>query len=56
MRKNANTLRNYGFVKPRSRFNLLLLEPGEQYLNDCACTYIDTVRQRFVTNVGYAHW
>ncbi|ELP90068.1 protein FAN, putative [Entamoeba invadens IP1] len=46
MRKN--TLRNYSFVKPKSRFNLLLLEPGEQYLNDCACVYFDTNRQQEV--------
>ncbi|BFU25712.1 Beige/BEACH domain containing protein [Entamoeba histolytica HM-1:IMSS-B] len=44
-----NTLKNYGFIKPKSRFNLLLLEPGEQYLNDCACTYIDNNRQREIT-------
>ena len=42
-----NTLKNYGFVKPKSRFNLLLLEPSEQYLNDCACEYFNTTRQRF---------
>ncbi|KAL7715760.1 Beige/BEACH domain containing protein [Entamoeba marina] len=43
-----NTFHNYGFVKPKSRFNLLLLEPSEQYLNDCACVYFDTTRQREV--------
>ena len=36
-------LDSYGFVKPKSRFNLLLLEPSEQYLNDCACSYTSSV-------------
>ena len=43
---NTKTLKNYSFTKPKSRFNLLLLEPGEQYLNDCSCDYIDKTTQK----------